>query len=322
VICGRWIGDYVKHVFIINPVAGMGEEQKKIVEKIQNTCEQLNVQYCIHTTKKAHEATEYVKNMASSYDGPIRFYACGGDGTVFEVVNGVYGNENAEFAVIPLGSGNDFIRSFGSREEFLDIEQQIKASSNKIDLIKCGDRVAVNECSMGFDAEICSKQNMFKHHPLIAGPNSYMVATVIYCILKKNRNEFTITIDDNPPYKKKVTLVLAANCKWYGGGFLGAPKAQADDGLLDFIIIDHFKSKINMLRFLALYRKGKHIDKKNKVTFVSGKKINIKSDSLAASNVDGEWGMDRELTFEVIEKGIKFSIPDTTFYRREEKKQA
>jgi hypothetical protein len=67
-------------------------------------------------TEKQGEGIEYVKNRAASGE-EIRFYACGGDGTLYDVVNGAFGFKNVQVAVIPLGSGNDFIRLFGTKDE-------------------------------------------------------------------------------------------------------------------------------------------------------------------------------------------------------------
>ena len=87
---------------------------------------------------------------------------CGGDGTLSEVVNACAEKKNAEVAAIPLGSGNDFIRIFGEKEDLLDLKAHVTGTPMEFDLIKYEDQYAINQCSMGLDAEVCARQVKYK----------------------------------------------------------------------------------------------------------------------------------------------------------------
>lgn len=301
----------MKHVFIINPAAGKGKASCEIKPQIEKYCTENSLDYLIHVTSAAYEAIDFIRELSKTGEH-IRFYSCGGDGTLYEVVNGAYGYPNAEVAAFPLGSGNDFIRLFGTKEQFMDIGSQVNGVATELDVIQCGDRIAINQCSMGLDAEICAKQGYFKKLPFMKGEGAYMAA-VLYCFLKKMNSEFTITIDDGEPFKQTVLFCVGANSRWYGGGFMAAPKALPDDGLLDFIIVKKTVSRLKLLGLINKYKAGMHLDW-DFTKFVRGKKLKIHSDSIAAVNIDGETDYVNDSTFELIEKGIKFVVPANSSY--------
>ena len=301
----------MKHVFVINPKAGKCKAVCDYKPKIEEYCTKNALDCQIHVTSAANEAIEYVRNIAKIGE-KTRFYACGGDGTLFEVVNGAYGYSNAEVAAIPLGSGNDFIRLFGTKEQFLDIDAQVNGTATELDVIKCDDVIAINQCSMGLDAEINAKQSYFKKMPFMKGETAY-VASLLYCFFKKINSVFTITIDDGEPFTQNTIFCVAGNSRWYGGGFKAAPLAMPDDGLLDFIIVKKNMSRLRLLGLVNKYKQGKHLGW-DVTKFVRGKKITIHSDEIAAINCDGEKRYGNDATFEIVEKGIKFVIPSNSSY--------
>lgn len=301
----------MKHIFVINPAAGKGKTEEIIRPQIVEYCIKNNVDYEIFVSPYPKSAIDFVRNKAAEGE-PVRFYACGGDGTLFEVVNGCFGFENAEVASIPLGSGNDFIRLFGEKEEFLDLNAQINGIPLVIDAIRCGDKIAVNQCSMGLDAEICAKQASFKKLPGMKAESAYYAA-LLYCFLRKIKNEFTIQTEGEEERKLTVLFCLCANSRWYGGGFMGAPLAIPDDGLLDFVIVRKEVSRAKMLGLVDQYKKGQHLSLPF-TEFKRGKKITVKSEKPAAVNIDGEVEIVTESTFEIVPKSVKFVIPSTSTY--------
>ena len=115
----------MKHIFIINPTAGKYDSRQRIYEMAEHlrTAHGLDVQ-CILTKKQGH-ATEIAQKLCQTGE-PLRFYACGGDGTVNEVANGIIGYDNAAMSVIPVGTGNDFLKNFGEdMPRFSDAEPPV-----------------------------------------------------------------------------------------------------------------------------------------------------------------------------------------------------
>lgn len=300
----------MKHLFVVNPKAGKGRAYEILRPLLKESVENLGIDYEVYITKSTEDLNEYCKKWAETGE-KIRVYACGGDGTVYDVVNAIYGYDNVEFAVVPLGSGNDFIRIFGTREDFLNLDAQLNGTTIKIDAIKCGDRIAVNQCSMGMDAEICAKQSDFKKLPLLRGDRAY-TAALAYCAFTKRENKFTITIDDNRPITGEFLFTVCGNSRYYGGGYQATPYALPDDGLLDFSIIDTL-SLPGMLAKVGGYKKGKHYNWKQTL-YVRGKKMTIHSDEPAALNVDGEVDIVNDSTFEILPQAFSFVVPDTSTY--------
>ncbi len=300
----------MKHLFVVNPNAGKGRAYEILRPLIKKSFDKREVDAEVYVSKSQEDTVDYCRNQAQT-DEKIRIYACGGDGTVYDVVNAVYGYENVEFAVVPLGSGNDFIRLFGTKEQFFDIDAQLDGVAVKIDAIKCGEKIAVNQCSMGMDAEVCAKQPEIKKMPLLKGDRSY-TAALLYCAVKKRQNTFTITIDDGRPITGDFLFTVCGNSRYYGGGYMATPYALPDDGLLDFSIIDSV-SLPSLLMKSGAYKKGAHYNWKETL-YVRGKKMTIHSDEVAALNIDGECEMVHDATFEILPQAFNFVIPSTSSY--------
>ncbi|HBL41518.1 MAG TPA: diacylglycerol kinase [Ruminococcaceae bacterium] len=301
----------MKHVFVINPCAGKGKAVSVIEPMIREYFIKNGGNYEIHVTECSAEGIDFVRKYPEGEE-TVRFYACGGDGTLFEVVNGAYGKKNVEVAVIPLGSGNDFIRLFGTTEQFINVEAQVNGKPLQLDVIKCMDKIAVNQCSMGIDAEVCAKQGTFKKFPLFSGETAYTVA-LLYCFFGRMKSIFTVRVDDGEAFTQPMLFCVGANSRWYGGGYMAAPHAMPNDGLLDFIIVKKNMPRIKLLSLINQYKKGKHLDW-NITNFMRGKKLTIHSEKPAAVNVDGECEYVTDCSFEIIEKGITFVVPTTSTY--------
>lgn len=305
----------MKHLFLINPNAGKGKAFETVMPKIKEATAERNMDYKVYVSKSSQDTHDYCKKIGESGE-KTRIYACGGDGTIYDIVNAIYGYDNVEFAAVPLGSGNDFIRLFGTKEQFMDIGAQIDGTAIKIDAIKCGDRIAVNQCSMGFDAEVCSKQADFKRLPWLTGESAY-TASLFYCLKSKTSNRFTITIDDGEPITDNFVFAFCGNSRFYGGGYQAAPYAVPDDGLLDFSIVRAMKIP-RLVTQIGNYKKGRHF-KWPETTYVRGKKMTVHSDTPASVNVDGECDLVTDSTFEIIPSAFSFVIPTTSSYIEDRK---
>ena len=304
----------MKHIFVINPAAGQGKALEFIRPKIEWVCKKYELDYEIYVTEKMGDGIEFVSSRCKSGEA-LRFYACGGDGTIYEVANGAFGYPNAEFAAVPLGSGNDFIRLFGTKEDFLVLEDQVNGVPVQLDVIKCGNEIAVNQCSMGMDAEVCAMQGKIKKAPLVTGEGAYYIGC-LYALARKFKNRFTIQIDDQEPFTRDCLFCVAGNSRWYGGGFMAAPLAQPDDGLLDFIIVESKLTRVKLTSLLNKYKRGEHLGW-DITDFRRGKKLVIHSDKPAAVNVDGETKYVTDTAFELVEKGITFVVPAKSAFLKE-----
>lgn len=301
----------MKHVFIVNPRAGKGKGASKMIPKIKMACLKNGIDFEIYMTKAAGDGERHAREVASKGE-PVRVYSCGGDGTLYEVVNGVVGFENAEVAVIPMGSGNDFIRLFGTYEQFSDVDAVLNGKTVTLDAIDCNGRIAINQCSMGFDANVCDKQAEFKKIPWLKGESAY-VASLLYCFISMKGNDFTITLDDDEPKTMNVLFCFVGNSRWYGGGFMAAPLAMPDDGLLDVVVVQKDIPKIKFLGLIGPYKNGKHLSW-GRTYFKRAKTVRVKSAKKEVVNVDGEIQYTDEAVMKIREKAIRFVVPATSSY--------
>lgn len=158
----------MKHIFIVNPAAGSGESEKKILPKIRKVSEELGIEYEVHITLSGEETTAYTLHRAEKGD-EVRFYACGGDGTLNNVLNGMIGFQNTQLAYIPCGTGNDFARSFTENDYFLDIKRQIEGDPTYIDAIRFNDAYAINMFNIGVDCDVVVEVDKLKKAPFFKG---------------------------------------------------------------------------------------------------------------------------------------------------------
>lgn len=307
----------MKHVFVINPCAGKKHAAGIIKPMILDYFSKNSGDYEIYETTAPYAGIDFVKNYPVGEE-TVRFYACGGDGTLFEVVNGAYGRPNTQVAVIPLGSGNDFIRLFGTKDMLVDVQAQVNGTPIQLDVIKCLGKIAINQCSMGLDAEVCARQATFKKISFLSGEAAY-TASLLYCFIGKMKSTFTVKFDDKEPFTMPTLFCYCGNSRWYGGGYMAAPHAMPDDGLLDFVHVKKNCSRFKLLPLISKYKRGEHLDW-DITTFVRGKKLYIHSDKPAAVNIDGECEYVTDCDFEIIEKGITFVVPTTSWYFERVKK--
>ena len=110
----------MKYVFIVNPIAGKGNKQDGFVTAVDDYFAQNGGEYEVYYTSDKGDAMAYSNALAKTGE-ELRIYACGGEGTAFEVLNGVYGYKNVSLGVVPCGSANDFISYFSDKELFMDV---------------------------------------------------------------------------------------------------------------------------------------------------------------------------------------------------------
>lgn len=297
----------MKHYFIVNPVSGKGKASNAYIPTIEKYIRDNNLDAEIYVTRAFRDGQNYVEEIAKKGE-KVRFYSCGGDGTLYEVVNGCYKYPNCEVACIPLGSGNDFVRLFGSTT---DIEKHVNGVPTKLDLIFTEGKVAINQCSMGVDAEVCAKQADFKKLPLVSGSAAYDLS-LLYCMAGKLKSEFRVTIDEEV-FEGTYLFCYVGNSRWYGGGYKAAPLAEPADGLIDVVLVKLDRSRLKLLPLISKYKAGEHLDW-DITTYRRAKKVVIESKKKAAVNVDGECEYVNKRTFEMMESAITFVVPQGSPY--------
>ena len=158
----------MKHLFIINPAAGSYNRTDDYSEVIHKVCRARKLAYEVRVSTAPGECTRIAREAAQTGE-ELRIYACGGDGTLNEVVAGAAGFDNAAVTVYSGGSGNDFVKIFDEPKAFFDLNRLMDADEVTFDLIRCNDDIALNICSVGLDARIGTDVSNYKRLPLLSG---------------------------------------------------------------------------------------------------------------------------------------------------------
>ena len=184
----------MKTVFIINPEAGQCTEFRELLDSIKGFATENNdIEF--YVTKAVNDARNYVKSYCEEW-GTARFIACGGDGTLNEVLNGAVGFDEAEVGVIPIGTGNDFCRNFGENCNFHSVLSQLNGESVSCDAIKYRTIVdgvektgyCANMFNIGFDCNVADMTADMKKRPFISGSLAYFISILMTLIKKKGAN--------------------------------------------------------------------------------------------------------------------------------------
>ncbi|MCR5068163.1 MAG: YegS/Rv2252/BmrU family lipid kinase [Erysipelotrichaceae bacterium] len=300
----------MKYVFVINPAAGRENSEDGLLQQLNS---RKDLDYEIYYTKAPHDAADFVINTCAKHpDEQFCFVAAGGDGTLNEVVNGAARCQNASFGCWPCGSGNDFIKYYGEVENAANLDNLIKGTLKPIDLMLInGETYSMNVIDIGFDSVAVETMDKVRRKPLIGGKNAYTTG-VIAAVLAGRRHKGTISVDGNVINPDgEFMLATFANGNYIGGGYKAAPRAVADDGLIDVCLA----APISIPRLASLigyYRKGEHLDNEkfsDFLTYCRGRKVELSSDKPFSIVVDGEMMKDSRFTIEIVDKKTRFLVP-------------
>ena len=300
----------MKHYLIVNPAAGNGKKIKSLIARIEAACKKRGAEFEIYLTKKVGDATEYVKNVCKNAGGPLRFFACGGDGTVNEVASGAAECENASVGIIPAGTGNDFLRCFTSPESFADIDAQLDSSEQKVDIIECDNRYILNMFNTGFDCEVAAKAAELKRLPLVSSSMAYILG-VVAKIIQKPGVDFSVSLDGEKFEDKKLLLATVSNGRFCGGGFKSSPKARLADGLLDVCFVKNI-SRRKFISIVGKYRSGEYLDMeklKSILEYRQAKRVDLRFSRPQNVCIDGEVVKTESFSMRIIPQKLSILIP-------------
>lgn len=296
----------MKHIFIINPAAGKRDNRQRVYAMAEALEQKHGLDVSCMLTKSHSHATQLTRSIAETGEA-VRFYACGGDGTVNEVANGIAGFDNAAMTVIPIGTGNDFLKNFGPEmlPKFMDAENLWNGEVQQLDLIDCNGKACLTIACSGIDARIAESVHDFSSS--ISGKGAYLASVAVNFIARGIGQHWTVTLDDEV-IEDDFALVAMCNGRHYGGGFTPMLEARMNDGLLHTILV----KKISKLQFAALFGKygsGRHDEVSPDIIRVSDAKVvRIQGDDIVTC-LDGECSHSTDITLRLSDKKLNFFGP-------------
>lgn len=296
------------HIFIINPFAG----DKTFADDLRTRLSAIEgLEYFVFNTRYAGYETELVRKIRHIFEGEkMRFYCCGGSGTMRNMLNGFDDLSKVEVAFLPCGLTNDFLKMFGdAMPRFSQVEELLYGDVIDIDYIKSNYGVSLNTLSTGLDSNCLRKMDDFRILRLINGDLPYSAATV-YSVFVSKPEEYEITLNGEVLKGKFGEIFLGNGCI-FGGTLYFSDKTSMTDGKAIYSIVGDRRGFKMLEVMLALT--GKKYDKYYKL-MSRGECSSIKFRRLDGSpfsvNQDGDIINNvTECEAQIIHKGLHFVVP-------------
>jgi YegS/Rv2252/BmrU family lipid kinase len=272
----------------VNPAAGGGRSRKLLGPALERLkAGGLEVQ--LAETRAAADATEIAR--AAYARGVRNFIAVGGDGTSYEIVNGLFpqalGGDRPTLGFLPLGTGNSFLRDFSDRGVEYAIESLLAHRTRACDVMRLRHRAGVihyiNLLSMGFSADVATlRARRFSNW----GELGYQAA-IFLTLARFNRRPFPVRVDGSESFDNRRCLFLTFNnSKFTGGTMMIAPKAQIADGMVEYVRWGPI-GRLGLIRNLPGLYDGTHINHPL-AERQAARRIEFNLDSPVDVMVDGE----------------------------------
>ena len=320
---------YMKHLIVLNQKAGANKNAEDFKKNVEESFKGLD--YEIYFTTGPRSVVPFLKKYLEDHKkDTVRIYACGGDGTIHEVVNAIYGFENAELAIIAVGTGNDFVKIYSKDNDWEKIAKEktgaarfqnfpdlINGKVQKIDLSKISGPsleepwYSINVINFGFDAIVGAKGNINK---LKGRKNPYGPRAIIPAILGGRFNKIIVKADGEQLNKKKMLLASLGQGQWVGGQYRASPKSDNTDGLIDVVLLRCMSLPRLMIQYFGRYTKGEHLDNAKlmkRIVYRRAKVVDIISPKKDVDIcVDGEMIRGKTFKVEVLPGALKLVIPN------------
>jgi len=306
----------MKYIFIVNPVSGKQNNIAEIRGKIAESKHTDDIE--VYVTKEKGDAIRFVREWCRENDEEVRFISCGGDGTLNEVANGAMkaledgrDRDTLSISCYPCGSGNDFVKSLGGAERFLDIDRLIEAENRCIDILKVGDKYSINIVNFGFDTrviEVLDSERLKHGH----GGKQYYLKGVLVALADSMKTKCEVYCDGvlmNP--EGEALLCTLANGQYVGGSFHCAPRAKMDDGLLDVCLVKCV-SRGKFIQCVGSYSKGTHLENpklKNSIRYTQARNVRVEATPGFAYTLDGELVYDTHFELDILTQAVNFAVP-------------
>ncbi len=296
---------------IVNPIAGAGKTGKKWPQ-IMSLLKNIGLRLEHDSTEAPRHAIELAKSAAEK--GYELVVSVGGDGTINEVVNGLYdagSMGDVMLGIIGTGTGGDYIRTIGVPRHHEEACQRLMNPKKLVvdlgivEYVSNGrmvERLFVNLAGLGFDAEVVKATT--QRFKALGGVPSYLVGLLTTFLFYRNR-EVSIKLDGNEE-DRKICTIMMNNGKYGGGSMCVAPHADPTDGYFDVVIIDDL-SKPDLLWSLPRIYKGTHLTHP-KVSVKRAKEVYIQSERRMSLQADGELLGETPARFRVLPAALNVII--------------
>ena len=306
----KHMNESIRTVFLVNPASDNGATGRRWPE-IANRAAAAGLTGEALLSERPGQLTELARRAAD--EGGELLVLVGGDGTVNEVVNGLAGREGPELAVIPRGTGRDFVRTYGIPHKLDEALRTARdGRTREIDLGRARFRswqgepaewYFANIASAGMSGAIAKRAN--ETSKALGGKVSYFWAT--FAVFARWRtSELTVTVGAETR-RARMHDVVVANGRYFGGGMMICPGAEPDDGLFDVLLIGSLTKRDLLLTLPKTYR-GKHLPHP-KAELLRGPTVEIEAPEPLPVELDGEQPGTTPARFEIVPRALRLRVP-------------
>ena len=315
----------MKHLFVVNPRSfryNPGSMQHVISAIHRCFSDAGNEDYSVHISQFPRDAVGLIRSFVGEArkETAVRVYAVGGDGILFDCLNGVMGFKNTELAAIPYGRTNNFVRSFGkhSAARFRDLGLQISSPAVPIDVLKAGSNYAVNYCLVGteslalryacaFHDALDAKGRLARWLARCTYEAAYIVSGLLAACANAAllRQYYTVNVDGKD-FSGRYRGLNIANGGYYAGRLHPVTGARLDDGVLH-ILFARGGSVPGALRLAPFYLWGRSTGASRRELFIEkARNISIRSDTPILIGLDDIVFYGTNLTVELLPGALRF----------------
>ncbi len=282
--------------FILNPIAGKKKAQKNLVVA-ERLLQERGISYTVHQSHAERDATKIAQELTKNGENDL--IVLGGDGTLHEVLNGIYDPTLCRLGLIPSGTGNDFAEKLGIP---LDPEQAmlniLDGEAKAVDYLEVGGVRCMNVAGLGMDVDVLERCKRGK----MKGKIKYLLSLLQSLFAFKGYK--IIIKSENREEPHSVLLATACNGAYFGGGIKVCPAAQVDDGKMNIVAVDCIGGKWKIIKAFMVLMKGGILEYPLTTHFLC-EEASFIPEQPCSVQLDGEIYTD--LKFDVkIKSGLKF----------------
>lgn len=296
------------HIFIVNPYAG----RKTFADDLR--CKLAGIEglrYFVFNTRYAGDEREIIHKIQSIFDKEqLRFYCCGGSGTMRNMMNGFEDLRNVEIAFFPCGMTNDFLKVFGENQErFSDIKELIDGDVIEVDYVRTNHGIYLNSLAAGMNMQFL--KYLEKYRILnIFGDNVPYILGILRVIVSSKLQNYEICLQDKEIQVAASEIIFANGCV-FGGSLYFEENKSISDGIGSYRIVSGIKG-IHLLKLVVKMtrrdiqkvKEGMMCGDIDKICIrrTDGKPFSVDMDGEAVHGVT-------KLTAQMIKKGMRLVVP-------------
>jgi len=299
-------------VFLVNPASSNGATGKRWPE-LAHRAATLGLEGETLFSERPGHLIDLAEQAAR--DGAALVVAVGGDGTLNETVNGVLrAGTQTEIAIIPLGTGMDFVRTYGIPTRFEDaVRTALDGTVRTIDVGRVSyrrwdgaeaERYVANVGSVGMSAAVAQRANGMSK--ALGGRATFFYA-LVRVFLEWQNTIVTVELDDGERREARLHDVIVANGQWHGGAMHLAPDARPDDGLFDVVLIGDI-TKLDFVTTSPKIYSGKYLAHP-KVDLVRSRAVRVDAPERLPIELDGEQLGTTPVRFEIVPRSLRVRVP-------------